>query len=152
MQWDASRFAGFSSAEPWLPLAQDFATRNVAAERADPASLFNLYRRLLTAARARAPALTRGTYRHSLRRGDVLAYLREADGERLLVALNFGRWPARRAAAGGARGTVLARIRRAGRRGDARAAPTLPGHMPARSSRSAAVNRPQTPIFRPFLP
>ncbi len=42
MQWDASAFAGFSVVEPWLPLPDDFATRNVASERADPGSLYNL--------------------------------------------------------------------------------------------------------------
>ena len=59
MQWDASAFAGFSTVAPWLPLAGDFAGGNVAAERADPASLFNLYRRLIALRRVR-PALTRG--------------------------------------------------------------------------------------------
>ena len=53
MQWDASAFAGFSTVEPWLPLPDDFATRNVASERADPASLYNLYRRLIALRRAR---------------------------------------------------------------------------------------------------
>jgi glycosidase len=33
MQWDANRFAGFSGTEPWLPLAGDFASVNVARER-----------------------------------------------------------------------------------------------------------------------
>jgi alpha-glucosidase len=89
MQWDASAFAGFSTVAPWLPLAEDFAGSNVACERADPASLFNLYRRLI-ALRHVSPALTRGSYRRLAAAGDVLAYIREADGERLLVALNFG--------------------------------------------------------------
>ncbi len=35
MQWDASAFAGFSTQEPWLPLTQDHATRNVAKMRDD---------------------------------------------------------------------------------------------------------------------
>ena len=39
MQWNDGAFAGFSGVEPWLPLAEDFATVNVARERADPASL-----------------------------------------------------------------------------------------------------------------
>src|SRR4249919_3011452 len=30
MQWDSGPSAGFSSAQPWLPLADDFATGNVA--------------------------------------------------------------------------------------------------------------------------
>jgi alpha-glucosidase len=89
MQWDATAFAGFSSAEPWLPLAEDFADCNVAREHADSGSLLNLYRRLIALRRLR-PALTRGTYRTVLAEGDLLAYMREADGDRILVVLNFG--------------------------------------------------------------
>jgi alpha-glucosidase len=129
MQWDASRFAGFSSAEPWLPLAQDYATCNVASERADAGSLLNLYRRLIAARRSR-PALTRGTYRSVAADGDVLAYLREADGERLLVALNFAPEPARVPLPGGARATVL--VSSAGRDGETFDAPlTLLGYTGA---------------------
>ena len=89
MQWDASAFAGFSEVAPWLPLADDFAGNNVACQRADPASLFNLYRRLIALRRVR-PALRRGAYRPLEADGDVLAYIRETEGDRLLVALNFG--------------------------------------------------------------
>ena len=89
MQWEAGAFAGFSAVEPWLPLSADFAVRNVASERDDPVSLLNLYRRLIALRRVR-PALTRGAYRPVVAAGDVLAYLRETDTERVLVALNFG--------------------------------------------------------------
>lgn len=89
MQWDATRFAGFSTAEPWLPFTDDKATVNVAAESTDPASLLNLYKRLLALRRASA-ALTGGSYGAITAKGDVLFYLREADGERVLVVLNFG--------------------------------------------------------------
>ena len=106
MQWNGGAFAGFSGVEPWLPLAEDFATVNVARERTDPASLYNLYRRLI-AARRKSAALTGGSYR-TLTAGDrALAFLREAPGERVMVALNFS---AETATVGvpGAAGTVLA--------------------------------------------
>ncbi|KKI22621.1 alpha-amylase family glycosyl hydrolase, partial [Sphingomonas sp. Ag1] len=51
MAWDGSPNAGFSTAEPWLPLHPDWRTRNVAAQEADPASMLWLYRRLLAARR-----------------------------------------------------------------------------------------------------
>jgi alpha-glucosidase len=89
MQWDASAHGGFSAALPWLPLAEDFATCNVARERGDPGSLFNLYRRL-TALRRATPALTYGTYRTLMANDDVLAYMREAESKRLVIALNLG--------------------------------------------------------------
>jgi len=67
----------------------DYATRNVTAQRDDPASLYNLYRRLI-ALRREYPALKTGSYRPLKAAGDLLAYLREQDGERVLVALNLG--------------------------------------------------------------
>ena len=93
MQWDDSVNAGFSAAEPWLPVADDFAARNVARDRADPSSLFNLYRRLLAVRRVRA-ALTEGTYRPLADANDILAYAREIAGDRLVVVLNLGAQPA----------------------------------------------------------
>src|SRR5262249_22463395 len=48
MQWDASPSAGFTAEEvtPWLPYG-DNATRNVAAQREDPASTLRLVRELI---------------------------------------------------------------------------------------------------------
>ncbi len=93
MQWDASRNAGFSQAAPWLPITQDAGQRNVAIERADPGSLYNLYRRLIALRRAH-PALATGSYRPVMTEGQVLAYIREHGDERFLVALNLGAAPA----------------------------------------------------------
>ena len=45
MQWD--RDGGFTSGEPWLPLI-DPGERNVKAQRGDPGSLLELYRRLIS--------------------------------------------------------------------------------------------------------
>ena len=88
MQWDASPNAGFTTGDPWLPLAADHAKRNVAAQRDDPASLFSLYRRLNWLRRS-SPALLRGSYRTIAAPRGVFAYAREADGQRVLIALNF---------------------------------------------------------------
>ena len=92
MQWDASPNAGFTSGDPWLPLAFDHAKRNVAAQRDDPASLFSLYRRLGWL-RKSSPALRRGSYRTIAAPRGVFAFSREADGERVLVAKNFTKDP-----------------------------------------------------------
>ena len=46
MQWDASENGGFTTGDAWLPLI-DPQERNVEAQRADPGSLLELYRRLL---------------------------------------------------------------------------------------------------------
>ena len=92
MQWDASPNAGFTTGKPWLPLAADYAKRNVAAQRDDPGSLFSLYRRL-TRLRRSSPALRRGSYRTVPAPRGVFAFVREADGQRVLVALNFTKAP-----------------------------------------------------------
>ncbi|MEP7082306.1 MAG: alpha-amylase family glycosyl hydrolase [Chloroflexota bacterium] len=88
MQWDASPTGGFTTGTPWLPVV-DSATRNVQAQRNEPTSTLSLYRRLV-AARRESPALGRGEQRSLFEVApDVLAWLRERDGERVLVVLNL---------------------------------------------------------------
>jgi alpha-glucosidase len=89
MQWDDSRFAGFSEVEPWLPLADDFREYNTLKQRSDPSSIYHLYRRLIALRRSRT-ALRRGSYCPLHADGDLLLFFREQASERLLVALNFG--------------------------------------------------------------
>jgi alpha-glucosidase len=89
MAWDGSGNAGFSTAEPWLPLHDDWRDRNAAAEEGDPGSILHLYRRLLSLRRAHE-ALSVGEIALVDAQGDVLAYERRAGDERLLVALNLG--------------------------------------------------------------
>jgi alpha-glucosidase len=88
MQWDGSPHAGFSTTVPWLPQSADAAARNVEAQRAEPASMLNLYRRLMTVRRAH-PALVSGGYRRITAEKGVLTFLRQQDDERFLVALNL---------------------------------------------------------------
>ena len=89
MQWDASPHAGFSAVEPWLPVAAGFGTDNVERERLDPASIYNLYRRLI-AVRRRSPSLLVGHYRPMVASGDLLLFVREYGSERTLIGLNLG--------------------------------------------------------------
>ena len=88
MQWEPGVGAGFTTGEPWLPLAADADRVNAAVQRADPASIFSLYRRLVWY-RNGSPALRRGEYRALRSPRHVLAFLRTAPEETLLVALNF---------------------------------------------------------------
>lgn len=88
MQWSAGPNAGFSASEPWLPLAADWRTRNVEAQRADRGSLLWLYRDLL-ALRRRTPALERGDWRLLPAPDGVLAWERRAGDSRAFAALNF---------------------------------------------------------------
>ena len=91
MQWDGSLNAGFTpeNVEPWLPV-YDPGGINVQAQRDDPRSMLALFRRLIQL-RRELPAFCVGSYL-ALDAGDEesLIYLREHDGQRVLVALNFG--------------------------------------------------------------
>lgn len=93
MQWEAGPNAGFSPSEVkdlWLPLAENYLDVNVATELAQPASILNLYRRLLSYRQATS-ALQVGDYfpLDSVPK-DCFVYLRAGpDGLRVLVALNF---------------------------------------------------------------
>ena len=89
MQWDETVHAGFSTAEPWLPISADAATRNVEALCDDATSLLTLYRRLLRLRRDYA-ALSVGAYRAIPGCPEaVLAYERHDADATLRVALNF---------------------------------------------------------------
>ncbi len=89
MQWDHSMHAGFSAAEPWLPLADNARDENVAAQGRDAGSILNLYRALLELRRAR-PELAVGDYGLVAVAGDVLVFQRAHAGHRLVIAVNFG--------------------------------------------------------------
>ncbi len=88
MQWDDSPGAGFSDAEPWLPIADDFRDVNVAAQREDPGSLLSLYRKLI-GLRSEEAALAVGDYEPLDLGGDLLAYIRAEGDRRWLIVLNF---------------------------------------------------------------
>jgi len=93
MQWSAEEHAGFTTGTPWLRLASDWPTNNVEAQSRDAGSMLTLYRRLI-ALRRRQPALNRGNYEALETEGEVLAYARNGEGQRLVVLLNFGASPA----------------------------------------------------------
>lgn len=107
MPWDGSTNAGFTTGEPWLPLNPDWPVRNVAAQHGDPGSMLNLYRSLLALRRA-TPALSIGRYVAAASERDVLAYEREHDGDRLLIALNLSSEPRSLLLPAGTEGAVIA--------------------------------------------
>lgn len=94
MQWSADRHAGFSSADPWLPLAADCDARNVQRQREDDDSLLTFYRRVIWY-RKQSPALLHGSYRPVDSPPDTFVYVREDARQRLLIALNFSAEPRR---------------------------------------------------------
>ncbi|RHW19450.1 DUF3459 domain-containing protein [Sphingomonas gilva] len=90
MPWRSDAPAlGFSNAEPWLPVGPDHAGIAVDVQDADPDSLLALTRRLL-ALRNAHPALRVGAMRVLAAEGDLLAFERRVDEERLLCLFNLG--------------------------------------------------------------
>ena len=85
--------AGFSASAPFRPVfrpvAPNAATHNLQAQRADPDSLFNFYKKLL-ALRNTLPSLARGRMEHGFAQGLVAGWQREHEGERTLVLVNYG--------------------------------------------------------------
>lgn len=92
MAWDDGANAGFSDAEPWLPLHPDWQSRNVAAQDADAASMLTLYRHLLALRRGHE-ALSIGAFRLHASSPDVLQYARREGDEQFVIALNFSTAP-----------------------------------------------------------
>lgn len=94
MQWTPQENAGFcpDGVRPWLPVnARNKADRNVTCQLYDPGSMLNWYRALLHLRKSSA-ALRSGRLR--LLDGlppTVLGYVREGDGERIGVLINFAR-------------------------------------------------------------
>lgn len=89
MQWNAGTHAGFSSVEPWIGVPASAAQINVEQQLEDPDSVLHHYRQLI-ALRRREPLIQDGEYRPLLaEHPQVWAYLREGQGERLLVVNNF---------------------------------------------------------------
>src|SRR4051794_9268050 len=86
--WEPGPGCGFTTGRPWLPLPPDAERLNAAAQARDPGSTLSLYRTLI-ALRRDSPALVDGSQTLVDAGPGVLAYVREGEGERLLVALNF---------------------------------------------------------------
>ena len=92
MQWDASPHAGFSTASPWLPIADDFVHENVVNMNADTTSILSLYKALIEYRRGNR-ALTYGAYEPISAEKDLLIYARRIDALSVVVILNIGSDP-----------------------------------------------------------
>ncbi|MCZ0777432.1 alpha,alpha-phosphotrehalase [Lactobacillus delbrueckii] len=87
MHWDDSKYAGFSQVKPWLlPTHQD--EINVKKELAE-GEIFSFYQKLI-ALRKQEAVISAGGFREILPDDQqVFAYVRELDGEKLVVFNNF---------------------------------------------------------------
>ncbi len=89
MPWKAyAAYAGFSQAEPWLPVDPRHQALAVDLQEADPGSMLNATRRLLALRRAHE-ALRHGDMQ-ILSTDPVLSFSRSTGTEQLLMAFNLG--------------------------------------------------------------
>jgi alpha-glucosidase len=84
--------AGFTTGTPWLPIVEEAEELAAAAQRVDPRSALSLWRRLIGLRRG-SRALATGDQRMLPSGDEVIAWVREGGGERLLVAINMSSSP-----------------------------------------------------------
>ncbi|CAN7276298.1 alpha-amylase family glycosyl hydrolase [Brevundimonas sp. LjRoot202] len=90
MPWTADQpHAGFSTAEPWLPVDARHVALAVDRQEADPSSMLNVTRRLVALRKAH-PALIRGDMRLVDAAPGLLCFERELAGDRLMCVFNLG--------------------------------------------------------------
>ena len=96
MQWTAGKNAGFTGGTPWLNLNENYVRINAEENLADPDSLYHYYQKLIKLRKdpAYKDTLVYGTLTPYLpEEKNLMAYIREEGGQRILVAGNFDRNP-----------------------------------------------------------
>lgn len=89
MQWNDDRFAGFSSAEPWIPVISNYKAIHAEACIQDETSILHHYRKLI-ALRKRYPVISEGHFEPILmEHKQVFAYKRIWNHQTLLVISHF---------------------------------------------------------------
>lgn len=92
LPWNDAPNAGFSSGAPWLPVAKPHRALAVSAQESDPHSTLHAARGFLRWRKSQ-PALVHGAIRFLDAPEPVLAFVREHDGRRLLLAFNLSDAP-----------------------------------------------------------
>ncbi|WP_210454487.1 glycoside hydrolase family 13 protein [Vibrio crassostreae] len=89
MHWSNQANAGFSGGTPWIELNPNYPQINVEDALSNPNSIFYHYKKLIELRKAH-PAIVYGSFVPVFEEHDkVFAYVRELDGEQLLVVCNF---------------------------------------------------------------
>jgi len=93
MQWDDTPNAGFTTGTPWLRVNPNYKSINVAANLADPDSIFHCYRKLISLRQAN-PIVVWGSYELVEDVPEQLfLYVRRHEGRTWAVAANIGATP-----------------------------------------------------------
>ncbi|MEZ8791028.1 alpha,alpha-phosphotrehalase [Vibrio splendidus] len=89
MQWNSEPYAGFSQAQPWLDVANNYTEINAEQALEDKDSVFYFYKALIEL-RKQVPVITHGRYQDLLpEHPSIFAYVRESEGQTLLCINNY---------------------------------------------------------------
>ena len=89
MQWNSSKFAGFSEAEPWLPVHANRETVNVVDQTGNTRSMLTMHQALLKLRQA-MPLLVRGTLEPvDVGNGFIVGLKRSFRSQRAYIFVNF---------------------------------------------------------------
>ncbi|WLD91656.1 alpha-glucosidase [Alkalihalobacillus sp. AL-G] len=89
MQWDNSENAGFTQGTPWIQVNPNYKEINAEQNINDPRSVYNYYKKLIQL-RKENDIIIYGSYVPLLEDDEnIYAFIRELDGEKLLVISNF---------------------------------------------------------------
>ncbi len=107
MQWTAGKNAGFSEAEPWMPVNPNHSFINAESQVSDPDSVFHFYKKLIALRKAH-PVIVHGDFVLLMEEDkQVFAYTRNHEGKTLLVACNFSSEDAKLDETAATRGDML---------------------------------------------
>ena len=89
MQWNDQENAGFSTATPWIKVNYNYKEINVEKQLADENSILNFYKAAIKL-RKNHLSLIYGNFTELYHEHpSIYSYIRELDGERILVITNF---------------------------------------------------------------
>lgn len=89
MQWDGSRNAGFTEGTPWIGVNSNYTVINAEQQLQDKDSVFRYYQKLIRL-RKEHEIFVKGDFTLLLPEDEsIFAYVREYQGQKLLVAANF---------------------------------------------------------------
>lgn len=91
MQWDESENAGFGSGKPWLAVNPNYKEINVKSQLEEENSVLSFYKRLIALRKSEVykSIFVYGEMKRVSSPKNVMAFLREKDGEKILILANF---------------------------------------------------------------
>ena len=89
IQWNDSEYAGFSKAEPWLTVNDNYREINVEAQEKDPSSVLNFYRKLVEIRNSHSALIDGKFTSYEDHRDDIYIFDRSNNEEAIRILLNF---------------------------------------------------------------